>query len=144
MSGELHIMQWTSFKNWAKGRGEKSSCNFCFRMALSYSVSQIFRKPKSQLCSHFLLKQHQKNNLIFMLPVSWRCVIPLRPHTWTPVNLGSLEANTLICYPVVSSKILLRKLPNFEHVQVWLEYCLWGFVGLNMSCIHVRHVKSLK
>lgn len=48
----------------------------------------------------------EKYSLVFMLPVFWRYVIPLRPHTWTLVDIGSLEANILFCCPAVPSQIL--------------------------------------
>lgn len=35
-SGRLHIMLWTSLKNWAKGIGEEVSFSFSFRKGLSY------------------------------------------------------------------------------------------------------------
>lgn len=64
-----------------------------------------------------------------MLPISWRYVIPLRPHTWTPLDLGSLGANILVCCPAVASQILkFRELPNFENVQVWLESSLYALI----------------
>jgi len=86
------------------------------------------------LCSHLLSKQQRKKySLVSMLPVSQRYAIPLRPRTWTPVGLGSLDADGLVCSPAVASQILKSRSSRILGMcKCDLKIVLYALIGLAM------------